>query len=272
MKKKKIVTLSKPKPVLDIQKMRLSFSAVQSYLRCGQQYKFSYIEEKKAIPGIALLEGSSHHTAFEMNNRNKMEHSTDLKANELTDKFMSTLREKVGKEEKVDWEDENEDNLFRRARVWHENYINDVAPKINPDIIEEKYEMDMEMGGIEFKMVGIVDLGYSKRVSDYKTTSSYGFTNKKKEVNTDLQLSYYSLMTKRKNVEYICMVKKATPEIGILQSTRSEGQIKWALQVAKSVAQAIKNNDFPMTNPNNWHCSEKYCGYWKLCRGKYERN
>jgi len=259
------------KPILDIDKMRISFSGVSTYLKCPKQYYFRYVEGRKDIPAIALMEGSSHHTAFEKNNRHKMEKSKDLPAKTITDIFMSSLRDRVKSEEKFDWGEDSEDTLFRRAKVWHSDYVNRIAPSIKPEFVEEKFEKEVEVGKFPFILSGVPDLVYSGKVSDYKTTSPYGYTNRKREINDDLQLSYYSFATKCKKVENICLVKKATPEIGVISSVRSKANIEWALQVAKAVLVNIQKEAFGMTNPTNWWCSSLYCGYWKLCRGKYEK-
>lgn len=256
---------SKPTAVLDL--TRINFSSISTWLRCPRQYRFRYLEGKKEPPKISLLEGSSHHAALEMNNRHKMSRGFDLKASTLTEKFMDELRGRTREADGLDWEEECEDNLYNRGVIWHKDYIKYHAPGIVPDIVEERFEKEIKLAGKDVVISGVVDLGYSKKVSDYKTASPFGFQSRKKGIDHDLQLSFYAWATGRKVVENICFVKKAVPEVGILQSHRDARQILWALQVAGQVLEAIEKDCFPMCDPSNWACSEKYCGYWKSCRG-----
>jgi CRISPR/Cas system-associated exonuclease Cas4 (RecB family) len=238
------------------------------YLRCPRQYWFRYVEGKKEPPKIALLEGSAHHEAMQENNNYKKAKGKDLKASTITESFMASLRVKTEQEERVEWEDEDENKLFRRAKVWHEDYVAHFAPKIKPEIVEETFEKEVSMDGLDFILKGIIDLGYAKTCSDYKTTSSYGLSRKKQEIDSDLQLSYYSWATGYKLVENICFVKKENPEVVPIRSSRSKTEITWALKVAAEVAKAIASEAFPMCNPTSWLCAEKWCGFYSMCRGK----
>jgi CRISPR/Cas system-associated exonuclease Cas4 (RecB family) len=253
-------------------KLRVSFSQIDTYLRCPKQWYWRYIEGKKEIPGIALLEGSSHHKAFQENNLKKKEKGRDLKARQLTDIFADDLKTRLEKEEdKVNWGEETFNSLHARAKVWHEKYANDIAPHIAPDKVEEMFKLTVKLPELEFDMNGFIDLTHSGQVKDYKTTSEYGYREKKKEVNTSLQLSYYSHATGLKDVGYICLIKGNNPDIGILPSRRSKSQIKWALDVAGEVVKGIQKKSFPMCNPTSWCCDPRWCGFYKLCRGKVEK-
>ena len=256
----------KIKPVLDVK--HFSFSSISTYLRCPKQFYFRYIEGRKEPPKIVLIEGSSHHEALEKNNLHKKEKGRDLKARQITESFMASLKSKVGVEEKLDWAGEDENRLYRRAVKWHEDYVRELAPRIEPELVEETFEKEVSVNGVEFILKGVVDLAYAKKCSDYKTISSFGFNNRKKEILSDLQLSFYSYATGYKEVENICFIKKDNPEIGVVEGQRSKQEIAWALRVASEVAKSVALGAFPMTDPKNWCCSELYCGYWGICRGK----
>lgn len=253
------------KPVLDL--TRINFSMVSMYLRCPRQFHFRYVLGKKEPPKISLLEGSSHHAALEMNNIHKKERGFDLKAATITEKFMDELRGRAKETENLSWEEESEDGLAERATVWHKEYMARFAPGIIPDIVEEKFEKEIVLNGKACIISGVVDLGYAGKVTDYKTSSAYGYQNKKKGIDHDLQLSLYSWATGRRQVENICFVKKNIPEVGRLESSRTKHQILWALQIAERVMDAVNKEVFPPTDPTNWCCSERFCGYWGSCAG-----
>lgn len=253
-------------PTVDV--TSISFSAVSLYLKCGKQYYFRYVEGRKDVPGIALLEGSSHHKAVEENNIHKKKKGWDLKAPILTETFVEELRSRVKAEERVDWGNEKESGLIKRAKVWHADYIKKYAPKIMPVMIEEKFEVPVEVEGVKFAIKGVIDLGLKSKVLDYKTLAR---AKSQYDTNQDLQLSLYAFAAKKRKVGFIQFLKSANPEVGIVEAERTSMQIQWALKVAKEVVQSIKAGAFPMTQPTNWWCSSRFCGYWKLCRGKYER-
>lgn len=253
------------KPVLVAE--HLSFSSISMYLRCPKQFYWHYVQGISAPPGIAMIEGSAHHEALQDNNEWKKKKGKDLKPRQLTEFFMSTLRKKT-QESEVDWAGEDENRLYRRAITWHERYINDLAPGIKPDIIEEVFEKEACVEGEEFVLKGVIDLGYDKKCSDYKTTSDYGFRLKKKGLDSDLQLTFYAWATGRKEVENICFIKKDNPEVVPITSRRTEADIKWALKVAGQVAKSIKQGSFNPCDPTAWQCTPKFCGYYSICRGK----
>jgi len=200
------------------------------WLKCPRQFYFRYVLGRKEIPKIALLEGSAHHEALQGNNLYKKKRGKDLKPSVITDSFLETLRSKVKKEGRVEWEGENENTLFRRAKVWHVDYARNFAPKIRPNLIEEEFEKPIDEG---LNLKCVVDLTYSKRCSDYKTTSPYGFATKKKNIDSDLQLSFYSWATGLEDVENICFIKKPNPEVAPIRSRRSKKGIIWAFRLFK---------------------------------------
>ena len=253
-------------PVFDM--TTISFSGASTYLKCGKQYFFRYVEGRKDVPGIALIEGSSHHTALEKNNLHKKVKGKDLKAGVLTDTFVNELRTRVKAEERVNWQDENEGKLIKRAKVWHTDYIRKYAPKINPIMVEEKFEIPVKVEGVEFKLKGVIDLGLKSKVLDYKTLAR---AKNQYDTNQDLQLTLYAYAAKKMKVGFIQFLKTANPQVGVIESSRTLAQMEWALKVVKEVVLSIRAGAFPMTQPTNWWCSSRFCGYWKLCRGKYER-
>ena len=254
-------------PVITPDKIEIDFSAVSTWLKCGKQYEFRYVNGKKSIPGIALLEGSAHHKAMEYNNRHKLAKGFDLKAKVVTEFFHEDLNVRVKKEEQIAWGEENVDTVSKRAATLHQDYFFSVAPTINPELIEHKFERDFMLDGLKIKLYGTIDLTEVEGLYDYKTCKSKWSQS---DVDNDLQLSLYSLVKSKPSVGIIMFVKKSIPEVGIVKSTRSKGQILWALKVVKSIASAIQAGYYPLAEPSSWACNPKFCGYWKDCRGKYE--
>lgn len=275
MKKKKgsiAGAAKKAEPVVvDVNRLRISFSGVDTYLRCGKQYEFRYIDNIKSIPGIALLEGSAHHKAMEHNNLSKRDKGRDMAHGELTEIFMEDFRRRVKAEESVEWSDENEDRIFSRAKILHERYAKDIAPGLHPLEVERKFELPVDVPNgkgesTKILLVGVCDVEEEKPIWDYKTAAK---SKGQGEVDSSLQLSLYALASKKNHVGIIEFLKKANPEINVMQSYRTAMQKKWALEVVASVARAVIAKVFPLAAPNTWGCSERFCGFWGRCRGKY---
>ena len=255
-------------PVINVDTLEVNNSAIQMYLKCAKQYEFRYVEGIKSRPGIALLEGSSHHKALEINNKNKRDKSKDLSPSALTEIFVEDFRDRVKKEKnEIIWQDEKEDDIISRADLLHRDYIRRIAPKIKPVDVEHKFEVPVKVGDLTFTLYGTKDLTTQSHVWDYKTTTRKRSQN---DVDNDLQLTLYSFAAKKKKVGIIEFRKTANPEVGIIESERTVRQTLWALEIAASVVKAVRNKSFPMTNPTNWWCSPKWCGYWSRCRGKFE--
>ena len=250
---------------------RISYSQINMYMRCPRQYYHRYVLGKKEVPGVALLEGSAHHTSMQKNNLNKMAKGSELKPKVLTEIFVEDFRTRVKKEggtKALDWREESEKGLIERAKVWHVDYIRDVAPKIHPVGVEEKFEKELDLDGKRITLSGILDLEVPRLIYDYKTAAK---ARTQAETDADLQLTLYALVKKVPRVGFIQFLKKATPEVGVLQSYRTANQKLYALEVVREVVQAIEAEIYPMCNPTQWNCSKRFCGFWSMCRGKYER-
>ena len=252
--------------VIDLKK--ISFSSLSTYQKCPRQYKFRYIQGIKSPPAIALTEGSAHHEALEYNNNHKMKKGRDLKDSVITEKFVESLRTMVEKEQ-VQYEDESEDTIIERGGIWHKKYMREFAPKIEPVSVEKEHMKEVDLNGKPVIFHAFTDLVYGNTVLDYKTCSAFRFNMfMKREIDSDLQLTFYSWLEKKRKVEQMCFIKGNTPEVKVLPSTRNIEDVKWALSVAESIVDAIEKQAFPLCPPNSWFCSPKYCGYHPDCRGK----
>jgi hypothetical protein len=49
----------------------------------------------------------------------------------------------------------------------------------------------------------------------------------------------------------------------------TEGKYDWLFIKARQAIDEIESGRFPIS-PNGWWCSNKYCKYWAVCRGKYD--
>lgn len=255
-------------PAFTLDLTKISFSSLSTYQRCPKQFWFRYIQGIKSPPAIALTEGSAHHTALEYNNLHKMAKGRDLKASVITDKFVEELRGLVEKDQ-VQYEEESEDAIIERGKIWHLDYMKDFAPGIEPESVEKEHKKEVVLNGRQVIFHAFTDVTVPKKVIDYKTASAFRFNMfMKREIDSDLQLTFYSWLEDKPEVEQICFVKGNIPKVVPLTSSRNKADITWGLKVAESIVDSVSKGAFPMCPPTTWNCSERFCGYWKLCRGK----
>jgi hypothetical protein len=264
----------------------LSPAQATMYLRCGMQYHFRYILGLKKPPSIAMVEGSSNHAAFEGNNKHKIKTGRDRRLRTQQEQFCDTFAVLKKDVPKRLWFGQKEGEIINRGKEFQKRYMRDIAPSVFPESSEFMVELDL--GPIHIigysdliaKMnMNPVTLRRSKRptsqvVMDYKTV---GKAKSNREVVDDLALSLYSWSEMYRHAKsrkllfagFTCLVKTKEPYV-LLQFLEVEiARIAWFRRIMIGVADSITRGAFPICDPSrNPLCSEKYCGYWKQCKGK----
>ena len=241
----------------------LSISQVDMYQRCARQYWFRYVEGIIRPPSVALVEGSSHHVGLESNNKQKIESHEDMKEKEVVEVFAETFSEKC--KEVEDWEGDTKDTVIARGKGLIKTYMADVSPSIQPVAVEEQFRIDLDIDGDTVPVTGYIDLEQDTGLSDYKVV---GRTKSQSDADNSLQLSVYGAAKDVKRAEFICLVKTKKPKVERVPTIMTKKRSAWAAEICSSVARAISAGVFPPCDPASWACSERFCGYWHLCRGK----
>lgn len=250
----------------------LDFSSIAQYGRCPEQFKRVKMGEKQP-PSFALIEGTSTHLACSENNLNKRSKGVDLPPSTMIDisvnSFERATNEREVKQVLKDIKKEK-DEVAKRAKAWFPEYLNKYAPSIKPEWVEQPVHKEVEVEGTKFVLSGVIDLTTIKQVVDYKTASS---VLSQGEADSSLQLSLYSMFTGKMDVGIACFVKTKNPYVAWIPSKRTPAHYQWALKVAKRTIEAVRAGVFPFAVPSgqSWWCSDKFCGFWDSCRGKYEK-
>lgn len=254
----------------------LDFSSIDQFLGCGEQFRRVRIMGEKEKPSFAMDEGTGHHHALATNNISKRDKGKVLKPAVMVDlaafKMKELAKKGVALSNKAKYfGEESVDDGIKRAKIWYPDYLRKFDPDIDPDWVEQPFIKEVEINDMKFKLSGVIDLTTKKKrkLRDYKSSKS---VKSQAEADSSVQLSLYSATTGLTDVGYINFVKTANPYIAEIKSTRSPAQHAWAMMVAQRVLQSIRAGVFPLANPTpmNWRCSEKFCGFWPTCRGKYE--
>lgn len=243
----------------------ISVSQINMYLRCPAQYMFRYEQGIILPPKTPLTKGKCVHKGIEHNYSQKMDTFEDVKLEEVQD-VVSTEFEVAKTETDFEGEDPGKvkDETISLASLYHK----EVAPTVQPLMIEEKVEV--EMG--DYKLLGFIDVVDSDGfIRDTKTASK---TPSPGEADKSIQLTAYSMAYRtvmgfeEKGVKLDYLVNTKTPKTVTLEAKRTEKDINRFLNIMNNVANAISNKIY-YPNQTNYMCSEKMCGYWNLCHKEF---
>lgn len=253
---------------MGLPKAYLSPTQLNMYLRCPAQYKFRYVDGIILPPRSALVKGKAVHRGQEHNYRQKIESYKDVALSEVQE---VTAAEFESLAPETEWgKDEDpgkiKDETISLASLYHA----EVAPKVQPILVEEKVTVDFE--NTDYALLGFIDVlddkGY---IRDTKTASR---TPGQDEAARSLQLTAYALAHRElmgvpeSGVKLDYLVQTKSPKVVTLEAKRSERDIKRFLNIVGRVAEAIRSQIF-YPNPNSFMCSEKNCGYYHLCHQEF---
>ena len=242
----------------------LSASSITTFLRCGQQWYYAYMEGIKSPPSIRRAIGVAAHRSLEVDLAQKIDSGTDLPVDDLLDAFRDTYEV-----ETYGWEPDNDDETPEKGEksglqlVRHAHEA--VLPPIQPVLVEEPVQF--RVGGIPYS--GIIDLADSKgRVMDWKTT-------KRRPTNTAglqvLQMTGYAVgyrqLTGERESEVVLqhLVRTQVPQHIPVASGGpvTKHAINVFAQTVATVHQQIQAGRFLPNGLVSGACS--WCGYKAIC-------
>lgn len=242
----------------------LSHSSISTYLRCPRQWAYAYLEGLKKPPAAALIKGKAVDDGLSFNLRQKVDSREDLPMDDVLHVTESAFRDEVDKQggrDEVNWEGASFASALDSAIGMTELHMTEHAPLIQPT--EVQLELHRELpDGRDF--IGFLDfVNEDGAVCDWKT-------GKKRmgqgAADTDLQPHAYAyLMGEPITFFFYRAVDTGKSQASeVLVTTRSEEQSAWYETAAADVSAAIDAGIYP-PNPNGWHCSKSFCGYYELC-------
>lgn len=236
----------------------LSASSVAMYQDCGHAYYLRYVLGLKMPPSVAMVEGISHHRWLEHNNKHKAKKGEDLSIADAEDVFQEDWKKRS--KDTSDGDSKNRSDVSKRARPLIQRYMTIIAPSLTPENAE--LQADAIISGVPM-MIKIDVLTKQRVVLDYKVSSR---KKSKSDVVNSLQLPLYAMVTKAKRAGLVSMVHTKN-EVAQETHSFSAAELEWAGEIVASVADGIHKGSFPKAKPDSWKCSERFCGYWHMCRG-----
>jgi len=255
-------------------KPHVSPSALDMYLRCGEQYRRAYIEKEKIPPGVALVKGGSVHKAAEVNFAQKIESHVDLPVGDLLEAAASHVDQTLEREGMMLTPDEEgrglakvKGELVDRATALTKTFHKHIAPTVQPVLVERFVRIDLPRHSHD--LLGRLDcVDDGDRVRDLKTSSR---RKSEDEVQRSDQLTFYHAAMKKetgrepKEVVLDVLVDTKTPAVQTLRSNRTQNDKQVFLNRLNSMIQGVNAGVFPPAPLGHWCCSPKFCGYWFTC-------
>jgi len=253
----------------------LSASSLNTYLRCGRQWMYAYVQGIKAQPSLRAVRGIAVHAGVELNFRQKIQTHTDLNQDMVLDAFGQAYDE-----ETADGYDAKEgethgsvkDVGYKMASVFHK----EAAPRIQPTMVEEPISFTINgqvwTGQIDYAEERPATLwGDSEPglvVCDAKTSAAMPRPDSYLINMTGYALATRQLTGKKEadvRFDYIITTKAGNVRYEPINTGQvSDSQVEGFAWVVADVASKINQGSFPangLTNPGvcDW------CGYRAMC-------
>ena len=250
----------------------LSYSSIDTFRRCGEQYRQRYIEGRIQPPGIAMLKGSGVHKGAEANWVQKIESHQDMKKTDIIAAAASGFEEKVDKAGEIMLNDEERtegkdkvigkalDSIVSLAGL----YADEMAPTIQPTAAELKLEQEIE--GI--KILSFIDLVDDKsNIRDMKVT---GKSKSQNDVDSSSQLTLCAIAYMKEfgphgSLIIDNLVETKVPKYVSLTTKRDDNDYIRLIKTIQAVGNAIKTGVFLPPTDGHWVCSPRFCGYYGSC-------
>ena len=248
-------------------------STLNMLFRCGIQFQYRFEKGIIIPPGISARRGTTVHTTSQATHNHKLLKGVDLPVDYMEDLAADTYRRLVldrgvyiPKSEYFERKrliGEGLDSAVRLSRL----YAQKVAPMIQPWLVERTVIVDFE--GIELPLEGTIDLvEVNSHLRDIKSAAkSYN----QAAADCSLQLTQYNVMfyltfgywPPATSLMVLVDLKEAKfQEIHTIRTAACLEPYKKRVALA---IKCIKSGIFLPTNPDNWWCTEKWCGYWQMC-------
>ncbi len=256
-------------------------SSLNTIEMCGERYRRKELEHDPDYAGTAALRGTGVHGAAQFNHRAKRTNGgVDLPKKELQDIAVSAFEEKMAKEGyRLTPEEETLGKGVAIARAKDDavvatgTYSDQIAPRMNPDLVEQKITVRVvdpsdQAPGVD--LVGTLDLSTTeKRIKDLKTT-----TRSKSQFDADhaLQFTMYDELYRAAkgfrpvgfDIEQIVLLKRG-PKASTVATTRSDADRRVLVARINALLAARKHGVYQPAPVGSWWCSPKWCGYWDTC-------
>jgi hypothetical protein len=237
---------------------------------CPQMYELRKVEGIIIPPSCAMVAGTGTHKSAATNLTHKRDEGEPISLDDAKDAARDATTEEIetGGVYLVGDEQKEEKKLTAgavdAAVTMAAAHHTSIAPTIAPKRIEEAFVVDIK--GKDLQLAGTIDVQETNgAIRDLKTTAKSPSAN---VADRSVQLTMYHLGASycfdepaQMQLDYVVNLKSG-PKIMALPTTRTKDDWRGLLLRVDTCHNQIKSGIFPPTTPDNWRCSEKYCGYY----------
>jgi len=240
----------------------LSASRITKYLRCGEDFRRTYVLGKRWTGNVNTALGRSVHSLIETTLQQVMAGQPLRPVAEAMDEAGTVSAATFSEIEDLEGfsVEQRSDEVRRLYRIWHKMR----APYLKPIAVEERFEASIS--GI--RVVGVIDI---IDVSEGPSIIDTKIVKRKKsdrDTKNSLQLMLYGHVKGIPSVGFDCVVKGEIPKVFSTKICLTPQDSRWVESLVTNVAESISAGIFPLTSPDNWWCSSAFCSHWYDCRGK----
>jgi CRISPR/Cas system-associated exonuclease Cas4 (RecB family) len=235
--------------------------------RCPKQFWYRYVLGYKEPPGAAMHFGSAYHHVQEENSRHKIQVGSDFGEEMAKAVFVDQWKQLA---QEVEWEleDVRQGELTDLGVGLVTKYLRDVAPRRFP--VEVEVEFDISLPSIVRSFVGKIDLVCPNHILLEHKTAGKAWPEYRLSATDQVQAYYLAYERLFGNwplsIMYDVAIKTRVPKIQEMVTTRTEHEINEYLGRIETAEQLIEAEIFPKTDPTNWVCSPRFCGYYGNCK------
>jgi len=245
----------------------LSPSQVRTFMDCSARWWYKYGLGLPDPKGSSLVRGIVVHRMAEIYLRTKFAGAAP-EVDELAEIFDDVWQETAA--ESSFQPDEDLDKLKAQTAALARMYLDDVAPEIQPAVIDGQPAIEMrvagEIAGVNVR--GIVDLlDATGRICDLKTAA-----RKPSAIAPDyaLQIATYAEIAPQVTGEaqLVTLVATKTPQLVTMTYRVSDADRSYARAIYPRVQDAMRAGVVTPNRGSNL-CSRKHCNFWEACEAEY---
>lgn len=237
----------------------LSYSRINRYLLCPEQYRLYYVENlRPRYPSASLVFGKTVHQALA-----QLFQTGEDPVSFFVENWNEAKKLELTYSQRDSW-----DRLHDTGRALLEKFLQEELPRIGNVTAAEK-PFSLEITSLELPFIGFIDLiaevDGKRTVVDFKTSGS---AYQAHEVQMSDQLTAYQLAEPETAQTALCvLIKTKQPKIEWQVATRTAEQLVEYLAKLKLVAHEIRARQF-YKRPGMW-CG--WCDFLPVCLGDQDQ-
>lgn len=244
-------------------------SEINDFLKCGLKWTFKHVDKIKMPSRHQLTVGGSVDKGVTHNLIQKIKSEKDLPLNEVLDVYSTEFEVR---RPDTDFMDEDPGALKDMGAHLVEVHHKYLAPKLIPETVQENFAIETDAG---YDLTGTIDLvEKTEIIVDHKTAKAfYAEDAVSKAIQPAMyDFAYEALRNKKSKGFRYDVIKKPTKtksaEIQQISAQILDSDRQWLFQTIGNMHKAVQAGVALPAPEGAWWCSEKWCEFWHICKGK----